>query len=207
MTVDDHALLRGGIIFSLRAYKDLEVVGEARSGEEALKVCAETQPDVVLMDMLMPGAGGVQATQAIREQYPQVQVLALTSFYDKELVQRAMRAGASGYLVKGVSAGELAEAIRVAHGGQTILSQEATQALIQSDELLSELGSDLTEREMEVLPLLARGMSNAEIARQLIISSSTAKHHVGAVLSKLGAANRAEAAALSLQHGLIKTST
>jgi NarL family two-component system response regulator LiaR len=207
ITVDDHEILRSGIRFSLRAYKDLELVGEAHSGEEALQLCDETQPHVVLMDMLMPGMDGVQTTQAIRKQYPQVQVLALTSFYDKELVQRAMQAGAVGYLVKGVSARELAEAIRVAHGGQTILSQEATQALIQPDELPAELGNDLTERELEVLALLARGLSNAEIAQQLVISSSTASHHVRSIRSKLGAANRAEAAALATQHGLIQTPT
>jgi NarL family two-component system response regulator LiaR len=207
ITVDDHEILRSGIRFSLRAYKDLELVGEAHGGEEALQLCGETQPDVVLMDMLMPGMDGVQTTQAIRKQYPQVQVLALTSFYDKQLVQRAMQAGAVGYLVKGVSARELAEAIRVAHGGQTILSQEATQALIQPDELPAELGNDLTERELEVLALLARGLSNAEIAQQLVISSSTASHHVRSIRSKLGAANRAEAAALATQHGLIQTPT
>jgi NarL family two-component system response regulator LiaR len=207
ITVDDHEILRSGIRFSLRAHKDLELVGEAHGGEEALQLCGETQPDVVLMDMRMPGMDGVQTTQAIRKQYPQMQVLALTSFYDKQLVQRAMQAGAVGYLVKGVSARELAEAIRVAHGGQTILSQEATQALIQPDELPAELGNDLTERELEVLALLARGLSNAEIAQQLVISSSTASHHVRSIRSKLGAANRAEAAALATQHGLIQTPT
>jgi len=207
IAVDDHEILRTGIIFSLRPYKDLELVGEAHSGEEALRLCGEAQPDVVLMDMLMRGMDGVQTTQAIRKEYPQVHVLALTSFYDEELVQRAMQAGAVGYLVKGASARELAEAIRVVHAGQTILSQEAAQALIQSDEAPAELGHDLTDREKEVLALLAKGMSNAEIAQQLTISVSTAKHHVRAILSKLAAANRAEAVALALQHGLIQEST
>jgi NarL family two-component system response regulator LiaR len=206
MTVDDHEILRSGITYSLQAYKDLELVCEARSGEEALQLCAESQPDVVLMDMAMPGMDGVETTRAIRAEHPQVQVLALTSFYDKDLVQRAMQAGAVGYLVKGGSARELAEAIRVAHTGQTILSQEAAQALIQPDKAPAELGNDLTRRELEVLALLAKGMSNAEIAQQLAISSSTASHHVRAVRSKLGAANRAEAVALALQHGLIATS-
>ena len=167
MTVDDHEILRSGIRYSLQAHKDLELVAEARSGEEALQLCAEAQPDVVLMDMSMPGMDGVQATQAIRAASPQVQVLVLTSFYDKELVQRAMQAGATGYLIKGTSAKELAEAIRVANSGQTILSQEATQALIQSDAATSDLGNDLTKREVEVLALLAKGMSNAQIAQQL----------------------------------------
>ncbi len=205
MTVDDHEILRSGIRYSLQAHKDLELVAEARSGEEALQLCAEAQPDVVLMDMSMPGMDGVQATQAIRAASPQVQVLVLTSFFDKDLVQRAMQAGAVGYLIKGGSAKELADAIRIAYTGQTILSQEAAQVLIQPDEARAVLGSDLTKREREVLALLAKGMSNAEIARQLTISDSTAKHHVRAILSKLGAANRAEAAALALQHGLIET--
>lgn len=206
ITVDDHEILRSGITFSLRAYKDLELVGEAHSGEDALQLCAETQPDVALVDMRMNGMDGVQTTLAIRKQYPQVQVLILTNFINKELVQRVMQAGAVGYLVKGISASDLAEAIRVAHTGQTILSQKATQVLIQPDEQPAELGHDLTERELEVLALLAKGLSNAEIAQQLTISVSTAKHHVRAILSKLDAANRAEAAALALQHDLIQTS-
>ena len=203
ITVDDHEITRSGITFSLRAFKDLELVGEANSGEKALQLCDQLEPDVVLMDMQMPGMDGVQATQVLRDRHPQVQVLALTSFYDSELVQQAMQAGAAGYLVKGTTAKELAEAIRVAHAGNTVLSQEATQALIQTDEQPADLGHDLTERELELLPLLADGLSNAEIAQQLTISPSTAKHHVRAILAKLGAANRAEAVALAMQHNLI----
>jgi NarL family two-component system response regulator LiaR len=206
ITVDDHEILRSGITFSLSAYKDLELVGEAHSGEDALQLCGETQPDVALVDMRMDGMDGVQTTRAIRKQYPQVQVLILTNFYNKELVQRAMQAGAVGYLVKGVSASDLAEAIRVAHTGQTILSQKAAKILIQPDELPDELGHDLTERELEVLALLAKGLSNAEIAKRLSISVSTVKHHVRAILLKLDAANRAESVALALQHGLIQIS-
>jgi len=134
-------------------------------------------------------------------------VLALTSFYDKDLVQRALQAGAVGYLIKGVSARELAEAIRIAHSGKTILSHEASQALIQPDHFSGDMGSDLTDRELEVLELLAKGSSNAEIAQQLTISISTAKHHVRAILSKLDASNRAEAVAVAMQHNLIQKST
>ena len=204
LIVDDHEIIRTGITYSLSTFHDLELVGEANSGQEALQLCSETQPDVVLMDMLMPGMDGVETTRAIKKRHPQAQVLALTSFHDRERVQQAMRAGAAGYLVKGVSAGQLAKAIRVAHAGQTVLSPEATEALITSDEPLDELGQDLTQREQEVLALLARGLSNAEIAQQLTITISTTKHHVSAILSKLGAASRAEAVVLAMEHGLIK---
>jgi NarL family two-component system response regulator LiaR len=186
-------------------FKDLELVGEASSGAQALQLCAELQPDIVLMDLRMDGLDGIQTTQAIRNQYPQVQVIALSSFYEKESVEGVMQAGAHGYLIKGVSGGELAEAIRVAYSGQTVLSQEAAQALLQPDKEPDELKFDLTDREQEVLALLVKGYSNAQIAEHLTISISTAKHHVRAILSKLGAANRAEAAALALQHNLIQT--
>ena len=203
ITVDDHEIMRSGIVFSLQTFKDLELVGEAPNGKKALQLCGELEPDVVLMDMQMAGMDGVQTTQAIREKYPEVKVLALTSFYDRDLVQRAIQAGASGYLVKGVPARELAKVIRLVYSGNTILSQEASQALIQMDDQPSKIGDDLTDRELEVLDLLAEGLSNAEIAQQLTISTSTAKHHVRAILSKLGAANRAGAVALAMQHDLI----
>lgn len=134
MTVDDHDILRGGIRFSLLAFDDLELVAEARSGQEALRLCDELQPDVVIMDMLMPELNGVDATHAIHSQHPQVRVLVLSSFHDTDLVQRAVQAGAIGYLVKGVSADELAEAIRDAYAGRTALGPEAAQALPQRDD-------------------------------------------------------------------------
>jgi NarL family two-component system response regulator LiaR len=207
LIVDDHEIIRTGITYSLSAFHDLELVGEAKSGQEALQLCNKTQPDVVLMDMLMPGMDGVQTTQAIRKEHPQVQVLALTSFYDRERVQQAMQAGAAGYLVKGVSASQLAEAIRVAHAGQTVLSREASQALIRPDDQRAALGYDLTQREQEVLSLLAKGLSNAEIAQQLTITISTTKHHVSAILSKLGASSRGGAVALAMEQGLVREST
>lgn len=207
LIVDDHEIIRTGITYSLSAFPDLELVGEANSGPEALQLCSKTQPDVVLMDMVMPGMDGVQATQAIKKQHPGVQILALTSFHDRERVQRVMQAGAAGYLIKGVSASELAEAIRVAYGGRTILSREATEALIEFDEPRAALGHDLTEREREVLALLAKGLPNAEIAQRLTITLSTTKHHVSAILSKLGATNRAEAVVLAMEQGLVGEST
>lgn len=134
MTVDDHDILRGGIRFSMLAFDDLELVAEAHSGQEALRLCDELQPDVVIMDMLMPEMNGVDTTQAIRSQHPHVQVLVLSSFHDADLVQRAVQAGAIGYLVKGVSADELAEAIRDAYAGRTALGPEAAQVLSQRDD-------------------------------------------------------------------------
>jgi NarL family two-component system response regulator LiaR len=203
MSVDDHEILRGGIRFSLLAFDDIELVGEACSGEEALRLCDELKPDVVLMDMLMPGMDGVQTTQAMLAAHPQVRVLSLSSFYDPELVQRAMQAGAIGYLVKGTSANRLALAIREAYAGRPTLAPEAVQALVQRPAPSPALGNDLTEREREVLALLAAGLSNVEVARELTVSVSTVKYHLRGIYSKLGAANRAEAVALALENKLI----
>jgi NarL family two-component system response regulator LiaR len=158
---------------------------------------------VVLMDMAMPGMDGVETTQALVAHLPQVRVLALSSFYDPQLVQRAMQAGAIGYLVKGVSADRLAQAIREAYAGRPALAPEAVQALVHRPVSSSGLGSDLTEREREVLALLAAGLSNVEIGRRLTVSVSTVKYHLRGIYSKLGAANRAEAVALALENKLI----
>ena len=203
MTVDDHEILRGGIRFSLLAFDDLEFVGEARNGDEALQLCSELRPDVVLMDMAMPGMDGVETTQVLLARLPQVRVLALSSFHDPELVQRAMQAGAMGYLVKGTSAERLAQAIREAYAGRPTLSPEAVQALVHRPAPSPGLGNDLTESEREVLALLAAGLSNVEIARRLTVSPSTVKYHLRGIYSKLGAANRAEAVALALENKLI----
>jgi NarL family two-component system response regulator LiaR len=206
MTVDDHEILRGGIRFLLLAFDDIELVGEAHSGEEALRLCDQVQPDVVLMDMMMPGMDGVDTTKALRKRYPHLQVLALTSFHNGDLVHRVMQAGAVGYLLKGVSMDELADAIRAAHAGRPTLAPEAVQALVQSASTPLKLGDDLTDREREVLALLVQGLSNAEIADHLVVSTAAAKYHVSSILSKLRAANRTEAAALALQHHLVPKS-
>ncbi|GIK37398.1 MAG: DNA-binding response regulator [Chloroflexota bacterium] len=203
MIVDDHAVVRGGLKFFLLGFDDLELAGEAEDGEEALRLCDQIHPDVILMDMVMPGMDGATATQAIRQRHPQVQVIALTSFKEQDLVQRALQAGAIGYLLKDVQALELAEAIRAAHAGRPTLSPEATQALIQAATQPPQPGNDLTEREREVLALMVKGLSNNEIAERLIVSISTVKYHVSGILSKLGAANRAEAVAMALQHHLV----
>lgn len=203
MVVDDHQILQMGIKFMLMAFEDMELVAEAYSGEEALRRCGEAEPDVVLMDMLMPGMDGVATTRAIRERYPQVQVVVLTSFQDKALVQQATRAGAIGYLLKGIPIDEIGQAIRIAAQGRPALCPEAAQALIQAANGPGPVGGDLTERQQEVLALLVGGLSNNEIAERLVLSPSTIRHHVSEVLSKLNAANRAEAAALAVRHSLV----
>jgi NarL family two-component system response regulator LiaR len=204
MIVDDHSMVRRGLAAFLKVNADLQVVGQARNGQQALQMCAQAQPDVILMDLLMPEMDGATATRLILEQHPGVCVIALTSFQEKELVRDALRAGATSYLIKNVSADELVEAIRAAHAGRSTLAPEALQALIQSDEQKFAPGHDLSERERQVLALLVQGLSNPEIADRLCVSRSTAKAHVSNILSKLGVSNRAEAAALAVQHKLVK---
>jgi NarL family two-component system response regulator LiaR len=203
MIVDDHDMVRRGLSAFLKAKSDLQLVGEARNGREALAVCEQVQPDVVLMDLVMPEMSGADAARAIRERCPEVQVIALTSFQDKELVQEALRAGAISYLLKNVSANELADAIRAAHSGRSTLAPEAAQALVQSATQEPGPGHDLTPREREVLALMVEGLTNPQIAERLVVSRSTAKAHVSNVLSKLGVSNRAEAIALAIQHKIL----
>jgi NarL family two-component system response regulator LiaR len=155
------------------------------------------------MDLVMPGMDGAAATQVIRERWPQVQIIALTSFKEKELVEGALQAGAIGYLLKNVSADELANAVRAAHAGQPTLAPEAAQALIQVTRESPSPGYDLTEREREVLALMIEGLTNPQIAERLVMSRSTVKFHVSNILSKLGVATRTEAVALALQRDLI----
>ena len=206
MLVDDHAVVRSGLAAFLLAFDDLELVGEAASGEEAVRLCDQVQPDVVLMDLVMPGMDGAATTRAIRESCPQVQVIALTSFREEELVQGALQAGAISYLLKNVSADELAEAIRAAHAGRPTLAPEAAQALIQAATQGPVPGHDLTPREREVLALMVEGLSNPQIAERLVVSRSTVKFHVSNILSKLGVSSRTEAVALAVQHHLVTPS-
>jgi NarL family two-component system response regulator LiaR len=204
LLVDDHAVVRSGLGAFLLAFDDLELVGEASSGEEAVRLCGQVQPDVVLMDLVMPGMDGAQATRAIREACPAIQVIALTSFKERKLIEGALEAGAIGYLLKNVSADELARAIREAHAGRPTLAPEAAQALIQAQREPPKIGFDLTEREHEVLALLVEGLSNPDIAERLVVSRSTVKFHVSSILSKLGVESRTEAVAMALKEDLLE---
>ncbi len=212
MIVDDHSMVRRGLSSILKVNPQLTLVGEASNGQEALQVCEQVHPDVILMDLVMPEMSGAEATRLIREQCPEVQVIALTSFQEKELVREALQAGAISYLLKNVSADALAAAIREAHAGRSTLAPEAIQALIQIDvpsPIRGEALPDsygLTPREHEVLALMVEGLNNPDIAERLVVSRSTAKAHVSNILSKLGVSNRAEAISLALQHNLIQGS-
>jgi NarL family two-component system response regulator LiaR len=205
LIVDDHKVVRNGLQVFISLYDDIEVVGEAKNGQQAVEQCAAHQPDVVLMDMVMPVMDGPTATRLIREQFPQIQVVALTSFDEEELVLQAIEAGAVGYLHKDVEEEELIGAIRSARKGNPALAPEAVQVLMQHSAKQAESSAiePLTRREREVLSLMAQGMTNPQIAEQLVISPSTAQFHVHNILGKLGVQTRTEAVALAIQSKLI----
>jgi NarL family two-component system response regulator LiaR len=203
MVVDDHPVVRDGLKSMLLAFDDLELVGEAGDGNQAVACCRQNQPDVILMDMVMPGMDGVAATRAILKDRPRMKIIMLTSFVEDSVVQNALEAGAIGYQLKNASINALAEAIRSAHAGQPTLSPEATSALIRTKTDPHQPGKRLSAREREILALIVEGLSNEEIAERLVISHATARHHVSACLQKLGAANRAQAAALATKHHLV----
>jgi two-component system, NarL family, response regulator LiaR len=203
MVVDDHPMVRRGLSTFLRVTPDLELVGEAGSGREAIELCGRVQPDVVLMDVVMPDMDGIEATRFIRQNWPHAQIVALTSFQEKELIQDIMAAGAIGYLLKDVSTEELSHAIRSAHAGRPTLAPAALQVLMQTATTREMEEVALTAREQEVLELMVKGLNNVEIAERLTISRSTVKAHVSNILSKLGVSHRTEAVALALRTGLV----
>ncbi len=205
MIVDDQYIVRSGLATFVSIQPDFALVGEAKDGEEAVRLCATLQPDVILMDLIMPHMNGVEATEAILSRQPQIKILALTSFKETELVQGILRAGATGYLLKDVTAAELADAIRNVYAGRTALAPEAMQALLEVRTVHqpSTIGQDLTEREHDVLVLMVQGLSNPQIAEKLIVSLSTIKFHVSSILGKLQASTRAEAVRIAMQHKLV----
>lgn len=202
MIVDDHAVVRSGLAAFFTVFPDLELIGEAENGDEAVVRCGLLKPDVILMDLIIPVTDGVTATRKIKEKYPTVKVIALTSYQEDDLVQGALEAGAIGYLMKNVTARDLAAAIRSAHAGKMTLSPEAAQILVNARTQSQEY-ENLTEREREVLKLMVDGLNNAEIAEQLVVSLSTVKYHISNILGKLEVENRVAAVTIAIQKKLI----
>jgi NarL family two-component system response regulator LiaR len=203
VVADDHALVRSGLETILMLFDDIELVAQAGDGREAVALCEQTLPDVVLMDLVMPGMDGVDATREILRRCPATRVLVLTSFADEALIESALSAGAIGYLMKDISGDQLAEAIRDACRGRPTLAPEAAEVLIHRVSSPEPAGADLTARERQVLSLLAEGLTNAEIADRLVVSLSTVKTHVSSIISKLGAAGRTEAATIAVRRRLV----
>ena len=208
LLVDDHALVRSGVRAYLETLPGLEVVAEAGSGEEAVQLAAEHAPDVVLMDLVMPGMDGVEATRRVREVSPRSQVVVLTSFHEDINIFPAIKAGAISYLLKDIGPAELIEAIRAAARGEAILHPKVAARLMQElrgnrSEAINPY-TNLSEREQEVLKLIAEGLSNAEIAERLVLSEKTIKSHVSNILSKLHLADRTQAAVFAWREGVVR---
>jgi len=207
MIVDDHEMVRHGAAGYLEAQDDIHVIAEAASGEEALTLAKEHVPDVVLMDLVMPGLDGVEATRRLKDSSPRTQIIILTSFHENEHIFPALQAGAISYLLKDVKAAALVEAIRRAACGEATLHPRIAERVIKEfrvgDPDRQRLFTELTEREMEVLKLIANGYSNQKIADQLVISVGTVKGHVSNILGKLHLADRTQAAVYAWQEGLI----
>jgi NarL family two-component system response regulator LiaR len=203
VVVDDHEMVRRGLSSFLKSYDDLELVGEARNGREAIDVCLSVKPDVVLMDLMMAVMDGVTAIRLLREQMPEIRIIALTSASETDVVTAALQAGALSYLQKDVNLDQLVGAVRAAARGERVLSAEATQALINAATRPTVASYNLTEREREVLQYVAAGLTNAEIAERMYISRSTVKFHVSSLLSKLNVTTRAEAITVALKAGLV----
>ena len=206
LIVDDHDMLCEGLAAFLNGFPDLVMVGEASSGVEGIRLCQELQPDVVLMDLVMPEMDGVTAIKAIHEAQPEVKIIALSSFSEDKLVRTALMAGATSYLLKNVSADRLADAIRATHTGLPTLSPEVKSILLELEPPGSPSSpalEPLTPRELEVLVCMAAGLTNAEIAQRLGISQYTIKGHVSNILGKLGVNSRTEAVAYALRNNLV----
>ena len=202
MIVDDHTVVRSGLGAFIAAVPDLELIGEAENGEQAVARAKSLRPDIILMDLMLPGMDGVSATRKIKEQNPAIQVIALTSFQEDELVQNALKAGAIGYLMKNVSSRELEAAVRSARDGKMTLSPEAAQSLVRATQQAAETET-LTEREKEILKLMVEGLNNAEIAERIVVSLSTVKYHISNILMKLGVENRVAAVTMAIQRKMI----
>jgi two-component system, NarL family, response regulator LiaR len=208
LLVDDHALVRSGVRAYLESQPELEVVAEAGSGEEAVQLSAEYVPDVVLMDLIMPGMDGVEATRRVRTASPRSQIVVLTSFHEDTNIFPAIQAGAISYLLKDIGPAELADAIRAAARGEAIVHPKVAARLLQElrgnrSETINPY-TNLSEREQEVLKLIAEGLSNAEIAAKLVLSEKTIKSHVSNILSKLHLVDRTQAAVFAWREGMVR---
>ncbi|NOH04634.1 MAG: response regulator transcription factor [Chloroflexi bacterium] len=204
---DDQAVIRDGLEMLLNLEKDFQVVGSAQDGQEALELVAQKSPDLVLMDLKMPGMNGIEATREIRKKFPNIKILVLTTYDDDEWVFDAIRAGASGYLLKDTPRQKIVEAIRGTVEGKSFVDPAVAGKLLHQvasnqTQPASILKDKLTERELDVLHLLAKGMTNTEIAGTLHLSEGTVRNHVSAILEKLGVSDRTQAAVIAIQHGL-----
>jgi two-component system, NarL family, response regulator LiaR len=207
IVVDDHLKVHQGIAAIIDAFDDLEIVGHASNGQEAISLIYEQQPDLVLMDVVMPVMSGIEATRRIHATQPHVKILALSSFQDTDSVREMLNAGAVGYVLKNASIDDLAHTVRAAHSGKVVLSPEVSSMLLHLPAATSQTRSadyGLTQREREILGLVVSGRNNGEIAAVLTISLSTVKFHVSSIFGKLGVTNRVEAARLAMESGLLE---
>ena len=206
LVADDHPMLREGLVAVLGTQPDFDVIGEAADGSEVVRLAQTLRPDVILLDLEMPGVDGVAALQRLRDAGTEASAIVFTAYDTDERILRSLRAGARGYLLKGASRAEIFDAIRTVYSGGSLLGPAVTSRLLEHIEQGDERQGDLTPRELEVLVLLARGLKNSEIADALFISERTVKFHVSSILAKLGAENRTEAARLAVRRGLVETS-
>lgn len=204
LVVDDHLIVREGLISVLRTFPEFKIVGDASSGKMAIALCEKLHPDVVLIDLKMPQMSGVEATQIIRQRFSHTQVLVLTSFIDDELIQAALEAGAIGYLLKDASIHEIANAVRSVAQKQTVLAPEVMERLMHARTTVDkEEAYRLKSRELEILRLMVEGLTNVEIAERIMLSKATVKYYISSIFEKLGVNTRTEAVVLAMQHHLV----
>jgi len=204
LIVDDHPLVRQGINALLGIYDDMEVIGEAENGREALEMCEKYKPDIVLMDLIMPEVNGIEATREILKKWSSIKIITLTSFIDKKLIEDSLKAGAIGYVLKNISGDYLVKIIRDADKGKSTLSSEASDFLISNLKNPPVTEYQLTSQEKNIIACLVEGLSNKKITQKLVLSLSTVKFHVSNILNKLGASSRAEAVSIALKNKLVE---
>jgi NarL family two-component system response regulator LiaR len=202
LIVDDHDMVRKSLSILLKSFGDFEVVADVSDAQMGITLCLKYQPDVVLMDVLMPGLDGIAATEIIRQRWPHIQVVALTSAGDDHIIRDVLKAGAISFLTKNGSIDEVADAVRAAYCQHATLSESAIQTLVASTQHPHRIGYDLTKRQQEVLSLMVCGLSNSQIAKELVVSQSTVKNHICGIYAKLNTANRTQTVALAIKNHL-----